>query len=205
MIRIVVADDHRITLDGIKSMVGGQEDISIVGEAINGNEVIERVEEHTPDVVLMDINMPQLDGIEATKKIKSRWPNVKVLILSMHSENKFVRTAIDAGANGYMLKEGGEFECITAVKAIAMGGSYFSPGLEKAFTDRWKDDQIHLSARELEVLNLLNEGMSSKEIGEKLFISENTVNHHRKNLHQKTDSTKVTELLSWARDNGALD
>lgn len=204
-IRVVVADDHKITIDGIKSMISSNPNIEVVGEALTGKQVLAFLEQNEADIVLMDINMPEMDGIEATREITTRWPHVKVLMLSMHHENKFVRTAIDAGAKGYMLKEGGQMECITAIQAIAVGGTYFSPGVEKAFTSQYEETQIQLSQREIEVLELIAEGFSSKEIGDKLFISENTVNHHRKNLHSKTGSTKVAELISWARENGALD
>lgn len=205
MIRVIIADDHRITLDGLKSMIADQSNIAVVGEALTGKAVVNLLEQHSADVVVMDINMPEMDGIEATRIISKRWPDVKILMLSMYRESKFVRTAIEAGARGYMLKEGGQLECITAIQAVAVGGTYFSPGVEKAFTSQPYEQQIQLSKRELEVLICLADGCSSKEIGDKLYISENTVNHHRKNLHAKTGATNVVELISWARENGAVD
>lgn len=205
MIRILIADDHQITRDGLKSMIKENPNMEAVGEAVNGQQVVDFLSEKDADVVLMDINMPELDGIEATKVVTHRWPSVKVLILSMNKETKFIRSAVEAGAKGYMLKDGGLLEAATAIQAISIGGSYFSPGTEDAFTQQNEEDFTNLSRREIDVLRLLGEGKSSKEIGDELFISEHTVNHHRKNLHAKTGSSKVTELLHWARENHILE
>jgi len=202
-IKLVVADDHKISVDGIKAIVSSNPSIEIVGEAYTGKQVMDLLEVLSPDVVLMDIEMPEMDGLEATKLIKNSYPDIKVLILSMHKSGKFVREAFKNGVDGYILKESGQEECLPAIKMIAAGGKYIGVGISME-SDRAQVNEVVFSTREMEILELIAQGKTTKQISEELFITDNTVNTHRKNLFNKAEVHNVTELLNWARENGAL-
>jgi DNA-binding NarL/FixJ family response regulator len=213
-IRIGIADDHQIVRDGIKILLEDEPGFDIAGEAENGKEAVELCDAKELDLMIMDITMPVTDGIEATKIIKKNHPGVKILALTMLSEDQHIRKMIKAGASGYILKSSGREELINAVKTIIDGQHYFSddatqailqklisPNVEKAKSD----DNIHITDRELEVLKLILNELTNQEIAEKLFVSVRTVDAHRRNLLQKTGAKNTAGLVKYALQNKLFD
>ncbi|TVR31973.1 MAG: DNA-binding response regulator, partial [Balneolaceae bacterium] len=193
-IKLLLADDHKIVRDGIKLMLEPQAGIDVVAEAQNGNEVLKNLEHQVVDLVVMDINMPDMDGITATKKIKEKHPNVKVLALTMSNDDLHIRQMIQAGASGYIMKSAGRNELKEAIETIMSGKHYFSDeatqsimmDLVKGKGKSSAPDPIHITDRELEILELIIKEFTNQEIAEKLYISSRTVDAHRRNLLQKT-------------------
>lgn len=205
-IKIALADDHKIVRDGIKTMLESQDEIDVVAEVSNGNEIIEKVENNLIDLVIMDINMPDKDGIAATKELKDKHPNVKVLALTMSNDDLHVRQMIQAGASGYIMKSAGRKELKNAIDAIMEGKHYFSDeathsimmDLVKGKGKSTSPDVVHITDRELEILELIVQEYTNQEIGEKLFISSRTVDAHRRNLLQKTGARNTAGLVKYA-------
>lgn len=205
-VKIALADDHKIVRDGIKTMLESQPEIEVVAEASNGNEIIERVDDNLIDIVIMDINMPEKDGIEATKKLKNKHPDVKVLALTMSNDDLHIRQMIQAGASGYIMKSAGRKELKDAIEAIMEGKHYFSDeathsimmDLVKGKGKSTSPDVVHITDRELEILELIVQEFTNQEIAEKLFISSRTVDAHRRNLLQKTGSRNTAGLVKYA-------
>lgn len=203
-IRVLLADDHRIITDGLKELLASASDIECVGVATNGEEAIYMSQHLKVDVVLMDIDMPVMDGIEATTRIKAQHAEVKVMILSMHEEAAMVRRLVEIGADGYLVKNCGKDELLLAIRGAHAGRKHFASSLTEAMlrndekaigrADALKD----LSEREVEVLAALAEGLVNKEIGERLFISPRTVDTHRTNLMRKLDVHNVAGLVRLA-------
>ena len=204
-IRILLVDDHRILREGIRSILEEHEDILVVGEAEDGRTAVKLTEVLKPDIVLMDIGMPLLNGLEATRQIKRDHPNTKVLILTVHDNEEYIRQLLAAGAMGYILKYAAATELLAAIRTVYKGESVLSPAITQLVIEdylRWadikQDDPDRLTPREREVLQLIAEGYTNKEIGEILKISEKTVKAHRSNLMQKLDLHNRGDLIRYA-------
>jgi DNA-binding NarL/FixJ family response regulator len=209
-IRVVLADDHVMFRKGLTMMLAEKPRFEIVGEAGSGLELLDQLKRVTPDIVIMDISMPGLRGIEATKEIKSLRPEVKVLILTMHKDKDYLHKALLSGADGYLLKEDADTELFSAIETIRNNRIYISPILTRDLPDEWakvcrgKIDlhEESLSNREREVLKLTAEGKSSREIAELLFISIRTVEHHRSKIMYKLGVKKAADLIRYAVQKG---
>lgn len=213
MPRVIIADDHQMFVDGIKSILIGIDHVHVVGEATNGLELISLLESCDTDVVLMDVNMPEMNGIEATKIVISRFPEVKVLMLTMHDSRDYIQKLLKAGAHGYILKNTGRDELEAAINAIVAGDSYFSKEVTERIMEglqgkksRSSDSMVvELTDRELDVLKLIAQEFTTREIGEKLYISHHTVETHRKNLISKLQVRGSAGLVKYAIENDLLD
>lgn len=204
---MLLTDDHTIMRAGLRSLLENSGNIEVVGEAEDGREAIRQVEQLRPDVVLMDIAMAGLNGLEATQQIKQRFPEVKVLILTMHTAEEYITQILRAGASGYVIKRAAVIELVAAIQAVHQGDSFLSPAisekviegyLKQASTGAEADRHDLLTEREREVLQLLAEGHSSREIAERLVITENTVRAHRANLMSKLGLHNTAELTQYA-------
>jgi len=212
MIKVVLADDHQIVRHGLRTLLSAEPDIEVVGEADNGRAVVRLVQELAPQVVIMDISMPDLNGIEATRQIVSEAAGVKVIALSMHSDGLFVLNMFKAGASGYLLKDCALEELVKAVRTVMNRKIYLSPGISdiviKDFVigyssgDSTSSAYSILTAREREVLQLMAEGKSTSQIADSLCISVKTVEAHRKQLMNKLDIHSVAELTKYAIRQG---
>jgi two-component system, NarL family, response regulator NreC len=212
-IRVLVADDHAIVRDGIKAAVGAVGDISVVGEAENGKEAVSMTRELTPDIVIMDIGMPVLNGIEATRQITKAFPGAKVLILTMHNDDKYIFQSLKAGATGYVLKGSGMAELIDAIRSIHSGNPYFSPPVSRKIMESYLSDEDTkkkggrseiLTGREREVLQLIAEGYSNLKTAELIGISPKTVETHRSNIMKKLGVHDVAGLVKYAIKQGII-
>jgi len=211
-IKILIADDHKIFRDGIRSILEKENDLEVVDEAANGNEVIEKLATTSVDVVILDIDIGKPTGIEVTEIISEKYPVVRVLILSMIGLHDFVIQALEKGATGYILKNTGKDEVITAIRSVAKGDSYFSKEvstilvehLNRPRTIKKRPEGIPLTAREVEVLQLIAQEYSNPEIAEKLFISIRTVDTHRRNLLEKLGLKNTAGLVKYAISKGLL-
>lgn len=210
-IRVLIADDHIIVRSGLRLLLEAEPDIEVVGEALEGGEALNLVEKHLPDVVLMDIAMPGMNGLEATRQIKARWPQVNVLVLTMHRSDEYFFEMLKAGASGYILKGAETSDLIHAVRVVGRGEVFLYPTIaQKLVKDylnlvQWGEGSgSSLSSREKEILRLLGEGYSTKEIAEELVISQSTVHSHRSNLMTKLGLSNRRELIQYARERGII-
>ena len=210
-ISVFLADDHPVVRNGLQLILQAEADINVVGEAADGHEAVRRVEKAKPDVVVMDIAMPGLNGIEATKKIRAACPEARVLILSMHATAEHIYQALQAGAQGYLLKESAGDEVIKAVRALCRGKRYLSEKISETMVndylqqralDKKKSPLESLSEREREILQLAAEGKTSAEIGRALFISPKTVETYRSRLMQKLGISDHAALIKFAIQYG---
>ena len=203
-INIVLVDDHQILRDGLKNLIQQKANMHVVGEASDGREAIKQCKKLTPDVVVTDISMPGLNGIEATKQILKNQPEIKIIGLSMHANKKFIQAMFNAGGYAYLLKDGDSNELITAITTVMQQKKYLSKNINQEYLLFLKDtsDLKKLSPRETEVLQLIAEGKSSKEIGELLFLSSKTIDVHRNNLMKKLDLFTIPELTKYAIREG---
>jgi two-component system response regulator NreC len=209
-IKILLADDHRILREGLRSLIDGLPNMEVIGEAANGREALHVAGQQGPDVVIMDVNMPDLNGIEATRLLMKELPTVKVVGLSMYSDKRFVDGLLRAGARGYILKSGAFEELANAVRTVMAGDIYLSPKVTGVVVENYVGIlttgepalQAVLTAREREVLQLLAEGRSSKEIASRLHVSEKTVHTHRQNIMEKLDIHSIAELTKYAIREG---
>jgi DNA-binding NarL/FixJ family response regulator len=213
LIRVVLADDHAVVRAGLKAVLGTARDISVVGEACNGREAVAMAERLTPDVVVMDLTMPELDGAGATAEILAKGGSTRVLVLTMHSEDEYLLPLLEAGAAGYLVKSAADRELVSAVRAVAHGDSYVSPsasrilvkGLQRkdpAQADRERFDG--LTQREKDVLKFVAQGYSAPEIGEKLFISPKTVDTYKQRIQEKLGLAHRAEYVQLALKLGLL-
>ena len=212
MISIVVADDHGIVREGLRRLLEAEPDFKVCGEAADGREVLRQVASSDPDVVVLDITMPKLGGLETLDQIRSEHKRTKVVLLSVHSDPPFIQSAVSLGADGYVLKNGPATEIVTAVREVMNGGSYFSPAVAKEIVDQLraprsesKDPFSLLSGREREVLHLIADGLSAKEVAVELSISTKTVEAHRTSLMRKLNVRKATELVRYALRHGLIE
>lgn len=209
MTKVLIADDHQMFIDGLKSMLEEIEGIEVIGEARNGREVIETCHRAAVDVVIMDISMPDMDGITATREILKQHPQIKILGLSMYNDRNFISDILKTGASGYILKNTGKDELVQALQTIQSGENYFSEEVRKTLLSSFmkKDPlplQEKLSERECQVLACISSGLTTQEIGTKLFISKNTVETHRKNLLYKLAARNTAELITNAYKKGLI-
>ncbi|MBL4594294.1 MAG: response regulator transcription factor [Flavobacteriales bacterium] len=209
-IKLLLADDHLIIRDGIKLMLKKSSEFDIVAEASNGKEVIEylNANPNTVDVVLMDINMPEMNGIEATQFIAEHFKSVNILALTMHAEETYITSMLKAGALGYILKESGTSELVSAIKSVASGQKYYSNEVSvtmiNALMNGERSTSSVLSERETEVLGHIAEGSTNKEVGEKLNISGRTVETHRRNILGKLELRNTAEMIRYAIENNLV-
>lgn len=213
-IRILLADDHTILRAGLKMMLNAQPDMEVIGEAQDGRQAIHEAQRLQPDVILMDITMPDMNGIEATKQIKRAQSEIKVLILTMHEHDEYIFQALRAGASGYMLKEAADTELITALHVVQSGQFYLSPAaqsvmvgdyLQRVRTGEEKDSYSSLTEREREILKLVAEGYTNNQIAERLVISPKTVDTHRTHIMDKLNLHSRAELVKYAMRRGLLE
>ncbi|HRG35463.1 MAG TPA: response regulator transcription factor [Chitinophagales bacterium] len=214
-INVFVVDDHQIFLDGIISLLDDEPNIKIVGTAHNGKQAIDRIKTQKVDVVLMDINMPEMDGIEATKQLKKINPNIKILMLTMHSEPRFIKECLEIGAKGYVLKNISKDDLLKAIDSVYQDKSFLDQeAQEKLINSISNSDEVddrnydelaaQITQRELEILQLISLGLTSQDIATKLFISKNTVETHRKNMLAKLNVNNTAALLKIAYKKGLV-
>lgn len=209
---IVLADDHALFRQGLKGIIAGKPDLRVIGEAGDGLELLNLLNTMVPDLVILDISMPHLRGIEAISEIKTMGRAVKILVLTMHNDKEYLYKTVTAGADGYLLKEDADPELFTAIDKLRHGKKYVSPRLAEDLVDDWAHIRSgdvpvsakaeELSTRESEVLKLTAEGKSSREISELLFISHRTVERHRANLMSKLKINKAADLVRYAVSKG---
>ena len=212
-LRVVIADDHPVVRQGLHKILESEPDAKIVGEAGDGREAVRLVLELDPDVAILDIGMPLLNGIEAVRQITARSPRVRALILSMLLNEAFVIQALKAGAKGYILKDTVDVDLLNGIRAVAQGKSFFSPAVAKVMLDDYvrqmakrgiTDRYDSLSAREREVFQLIAEGRANKEIAQLLFISLSTVETHRAHIMEKLDLHSAAEIVLYAVRKGVI-
>ena len=212
-IRVLVVDDHTIVRDGIRALLGLAGDIEVVGEAENGREALEKVRELVPDVVLMDVAMPTMDGLEATRRIHREFPQTKVLALTQYDDREYVFSVVEAGAQGFISKTAASAEVVSGIRAVYRGDSFLSPSVAKLLVEHYRegasvrrgqDPYGQLTDWEREVLKLLDEGYSGQEIAEILVISPKTVEGHKTNLMSKLDIHNRIDLVKYALRKGII-
>jgi DNA-binding NarL/FixJ family response regulator len=208
-IRILLADDHAVVRQGFRMILSAHADLEIVGEAGNGREAIELSATLRPDVVVMDVAMPELNGIEATRRLTAENPHIRVVALSMHKDSVYVREILRAGARGYLLKDSVAEDLVAAVRSVAAGEGYLSPAISNAVLDDYRKHVTNpidlLSSREREVLQMLAEGKTNKEIAVTLNLSVYTVDAHRGRIMEKLNVHSINELVRFAVRNGLVD
>jgi two-component system response regulator NreC len=208
-IRILLADDHAVVRKGFQFILGSQPDFEVVGEASNGQEAVDLAQSLQPDVVVMDVSMPELNGIEATRRIAEVSPRARVLALSMHRDSVYVREILRAGARGYILKDAQESELLGAVRSVSKGDGYLSPAISDAVLNDYRkhvtDPVDLLTTREREVLLHIAEGKTNKEIAVHLKLSVYTVEAHRGRVMEKLNLHSTGELVRFALRNGIID
>ena len=196
-IKVLLADDHTIILDGLEVVLSNDEDIEVIGTVGNGEEVLEFLKKKETVLVVLDINMPKMDGISCSRVIKKQFPWIKILILTMYPQKSFIDEIVKIGIDGCLLKNNTGKELITAIKRVMGGNSYFDH--LKSFTSETEEVfQYKLTKRELEIIKCLADGLSSSQMAEKLFISEHTVRTHRKNILRKTGASGTSQLIKYA-------
>ena len=210
-IRIFIVDDQLFFIEGLKRVIEKEQDMEVVGHALNGNEAIRKIGEHLPDVVLMDVGMSGLDGMAATRQIKSDCPQTRVLFLTQHENKEYVLPALKIGASGYMLKRAEGDELLTAIRAVHAGGTFFDPAIAGVVAedvrrerDAPTDPFDTLTDREREVLTLLAQGQTYQQIAEMLFISPKTVDFHRANILHKLGLSSRADLTRYAVQRGLI-
>ncbi len=209
MIKVIIADDHAVVAEGLKHVVEAQADMQVVSLAVDGREAVRQARELQPDVVLMDLSMPELNGADATRTILQRDPKCRVIVLSMYSEREYVRRALKAGAAGYVVKRSAAKEVVDAIRAVHAGQRYLSPRVADVVLDDYagedRDDPLaRLSAREREVLQLLAEGHTGAQIAERLSLSQKTVETYRARLVEKLGIRDVAGLVRFAIQRGII-
>lgn len=210
-IKIIIVDDHEIFRNGLKMVLGRLDHIEIVREASNGQEFLTLLKKVTPDVVLMDIEMPVMNGIDATSSAMQDNPDLRIIALTMFQEDDYIQSMMDAGVKGFLIKNVGKNTLDKAILTVYRGGTYYSEELFNFFTRKFTepvkpvDSDIALTNREREILQLLAEGLGNKEIADKLFISERTVVGHKSNLLAKTGTKSAISLLAYAIKNGLVE
>ena len=208
-IKVLLVDDHAIMRDGISALINLQDDIEIVGEASEGKEAIEKARELVPDVVIMDISMPEMDGLEATRRIKKKNPSVKVLVLTQHDNREYILSTIKSGSDGYLPKRALGSELVAAIRAIHQGHSFLYPTAAGILLEDYrrqveKEPYDRLTEREREVFRLIADGHTSREIADMLFISLKTIHNHRAKIMKKLNIHNKSELIKYAILKGLI-
>lgn len=204
-IKVAIVDDHQLFRNGLKFIIGNESDMEVIIEASNGKEFIFFLENLKPDIVLMDINMPEMDGVETSRKSLEIYPDLNILVLSMYGDVEYYNTMIDLGVKGFILKDIDNNELTNAIRKVYTGGNYFSQELLLNLIKNKPDGSgIDLTKREMEVLELICKGYSNQQISEELFISQRTVERHRSSLLYKTDSKNSVSLVVFAIKNNLV-
>jgi DNA-binding NarL/FixJ family response regulator len=215
MIQVLIVDDHQILRDGIKALLHKAKTIKVIGEINDGSKVLDFISTNKPDVILMDILMKEVDGIQATQLIKSKYPEIKILALSMNNQYSYIESMLKAGASGYILKNTGGDELVHAITMVFEGKTYFSEEVTGIVMKSYlepepikksdKDLLNQLTKREIEILKLIAQEFTNQEIADKLFISKRTVDTHRRNLLQKIEVKNSIGLIRFAYNNGLIE
>jgi two-component system response regulator NreC len=213
-IRVLLAEDHTIVRKGLRALLDDEVDIEVIGEAQDGRDAVQMVDQLRPDVVLMDISMPGLNGLEATRQIRAQFPDARVLVLTRHANKEYVYQGLRAGASGYVVKQAAPTELVLAIQAVHRGDTFLSPSISGKVVEEYiqraeamvssEDSYDRLTPREREILQLIAEGHTSPEIAEMLHISVKTVGHHRTNLMNKLDIHSAAELTQYAIRKGVI-
>ena len=209
--KVIIVDDHTLFRNGLRILLNTLEDYQVVAEAANGKQFIELLEKDLPDLVLLDINMPVMDGIEAATIAQKLYPDIKIITLSMYGEEDYYYKMVNAGVKGFVLKNSDIKEVKTALDVVFEGGSFFSSELLQNLVNslksssRSKEFHAELSEREMEILILICQGLSNQEIGDKLFISKRTVDKHRANILEKSESKNTAQLVVYAIKNKLVE
>ena len=206
MIKLLIADDHQLFIDGLKTVLNPEPDIEIVGQALNGEEVLSFLEQNDVDMILMDINMPVLDGIQTSKIIIKKYKNAKVLILTMHDNIEFINQIIRAGVSGCLIKTTSKEDLIDAIKTVALGNTYFSKDVREAIVGSLREDksseaknnEIQLTKREIEIIEYIAQEFTTPEIARFLGLSPHTIDKQRRNLLSKLKVRNTVGLVKWA-------
>ena len=214
VIKILVADDHAMIRDGVRYLIQDEVDIEIIGEAVDGEDALEKIGELKPDVAIVDINMPNMNGLELIARLREEQPEVRIMVFSIHDEEEYMLKSIKFGAHGYMIKDADREEFLKGIRTIAEGGKFFGKNTEKLLVESYVnklespepkvDPASILTKREKEILSLVARGLKSKAIGDKLFISARTVDNHRGNIMQKLKIHATAELVSFAIKNDII-
>lgn len=217
--RIVLADDHSLVRDGIRALLEGEEDLKVVGEVPNGKEAIEMVLDKKPDLLIIDIRMPEMNGIDAVTELKRKSISTKCIILSMHDSEEYILKSVTAGASGYLLKDTGKTEFLKAIQTVRQGGKYFSGDIsnvlvnnllnkgkstEKSVEPKGEEAPFELTSKELQILQLVLSGLTNKQISEKLQKSKRTIETHRFNLMRKMEVKNLIDLSKKAREHNLV-
>ena len=205
--KILIADDHQLFNDGMKMMLSAEDNLRVVGQVFSGKDVLDAVHRLQPHVVVLDINMPHLKGLEAADKLLRSYPNVRIIMLTMYSDRKFVEDCQRLGVPGYILKNSGVDEVLNAIDTVLAGKRYYDPKLTKSTTpNQHADDsfqrQFQLTKREIEIIGLVGQSFTADEIAEKLFLSVATVKTHRNNINLKLGINKPADLVKFAVEHG---
>jgi two-component system response regulator NreC len=212
-IRILLADDHTVVRKGLRLLLESQDGFEVIADACDGRETVAFAEQHQPDVVVLDVAMPILNGIEAARQISAKFPNTAIVFLSMHSDEGYVLKALKSGARAYLLKDSAEYDLIAAIKAVSEGKAFFSPAISKMLVEDYmrqmrekdvEDSYELLTTREREIVQLLAEGKSNKDIATLLHLSLYTVETHRSNIFQKLNLHSSAELILYAIRKGVI-
>jgi two-component system, NarL family, response regulator NreC len=211
-IKVLLADDHKIFRDGLRTLIEKEVGMEVVAEAENGRKTIKLAEKLTPNVIIMDVSMPDMNGIEATRRIMAGRPDVKVIALSMHSDQRFVLDMLEAGASGYLLKDCAFGELAVAIRQVTAGNTYLSPKIAdvvvRGYLNKTPDSgltkSVLLTSREREILQLIAEGLTSREIAAHVYLSIKTVETHRRNIMQKLNMRSIADLTRYAIREGLV-
>jgi two-component system response regulator NreC len=212
-IRILLADDHTVVRKGLRLLLESQDEFEVIADACDGRETVAFAEQHLPDVVVLDVAMPILNGIEAARQISAKFPNTAIVFLSMHSDESYVLKALKSGARAYLLKDSAEYDLIAAIKAVCEGKAFFSPAISKMLVEDYvrqmrekdvEDSYELLTTREREILQLLAEGKSNKDVATLLHLSLYTIETHRSNIFQKLNLHSSAELILYAIRKGVI-
>jgi DNA-binding NarL/FixJ family response regulator len=208
-IKLHIVDDHQMMIDGLRALLGDEPAFKIIGESNNGRVALAKIEQEQPDVLLTDISMPEMNGLELTQAVKDKFPNIKVIALSMFGERNTISEMLQAGISGYIVKNTGKQELIQAINKVAQGGMFFSDEVSAEMmkvisAPPVKEEVITLTPREIEIVKLIAKEYSNLQIAEALFISERTVETHRKNIFRKTNTKSVVGLIKYAIEKKLL-
>ena len=211
--KIILAEDHTILRAGLRALLASREDFEVVGEAGDGREAVRIADLHVPDLILIDLSMPKLNGMEAIKEIKGRHPQIKIIVLTVHKGDEYIVASLDAGADGYILKDASHNELILAIEYVMDGKIFLSPSISDKVIDAYLEQKKGnktksvldlLTSREMEILKLIAEGYKNKDIADHLCISSKTVEKHRSNLMEKLDIRNTAGLTAYAIDKGIV-
>lgn len=202
-IKLFIVDDHQLVVDGLRSLINNEDQFVIVGSSNRPKEVVDRLGDLAVDILLTDINMPEMTGVELTRNVKKKFPKIKILALSMFGERQVIKEMIDAGISGYILKNTGKQELLEALAKLAAGHSFFGEEVTNELIKSFRNDEegSHLTNREIEIIRLIENEYSNKKIADLLFISERTVETHRKNIFRKTGTQSIVGLLKYAYEH----